>query len=436
MKHFTILFFLMFLIFDSFGRNKSTEFTSKDTVFLVNKIPHFEFNLSYTDKFGDGTSIDRIKEIRIVSETRYIEVHTLYTNYWLRKGNHYTLYHDGFKPVIETFLEDRIQNNEIMFFAQLFHENPSLSITRSRQQIEIRDNVFRVKSKERYQQKIDYLEKQKTNISPFFYDLCSKFFLMEYLGDLLYLFEKKREEDVKQILLDHREVIYWDDLLFSSSYKQFLLSYVSLLNPNFSDDYSWTKEYFSGKVRDYLLFNMVKNGANIDSLTEFFNDCQDEDYKDYIKQKLMVKEKLLISKDQLLQIDLSQISLEDMLSKYRGKFVYVDIWASWCTPCRKLLSLSHKWQEQFKEDIEFIYISIDESGSRWINAVNNENLDKKNCYLISGQSNLIKEHRIIDGKGIPYYMIFDRNGKLVVGNAMRPDDPNFIDKVNDVLSKY
>ena len=134
-------------------------------------------------------------------------------------------------------------------------------------------------------------------------------------------------------------------------------------------------------------------------------------------------------------MDLSQISLEDMLSKYKGKFVYVDIWASWCAPCRKLLPLSHKWQEQFKDDIVFIYISIDENSRLWMNAVDKENLDKNNCYLISERSNFIKEHRIIGDRGIPYYMIFDRNGKLIVDNAMRPDDPYFIEKINEILFK-
>ena len=436
MKYFALLSFLTLIIFDSLGVDKYVKSPSKDTVFLVNKIPHFEFKLSYIDKFGDCINIGGIKENQLVAEMSYIEVETPSSNYWLRKGNHYILYHDGYHPMIETFSKDEIQNNETMFFAQLYQENSNLSKSWIRRQREIKDNVFHIKCELRYLQKIDYLNRQKEHVSPLFYDMCNRFFLVEYLEDLLYLFDKQGEENIKQILLNYRDVTDWDDLLFSQTYKQFILSYVLLLKSEFPEDFSRIKEHIRETISDYFLFNKIKDNVNKDLLIEFFNDCQDEDYKDYIKQKWMAKDKFLISKDLFLKIDLSQISLEDMLSQYKGKFIYIDICASWCAPCRKLFPLSHKLQAYFKEDIVFIYLSIDDNCKLWINVVNNENFDKNNCYLISEKSNFITEHRIINDRGIPYYLIFDRRGKLIVDNAMRPDDPNFIEKMDEILSDH
>ena len=262
MKYFVLLFFLTFINFTLLGRVYSVNPISQDTVFLINKIPNFNFNLSYIDKFGDYISIDGIEKNKIMSETPYIEIKTPFFNYWLRKGNYYELYgnyHDGFEPEMEISLKDRIQSdNEAMFFVHLYRENQNLSINFVQRQKEIKDNILRIKSKERYQQKIDYLNEQKANISPSFYDLCSKFFLIEYLDDLLYLFNERKEENIKQILLNYKDVIGWDDLIFSQTYKQFLLRYVLMLDPKFSEDYSGIKEYFNGKIRDYFLFNKIK----------------------------------------------------------------------------------------------------------------------------------------------------------------------------------
>ncbi len=108
----------------------------------------------------------------------YIEVEIPPSKYWLKTNNHYVLYHDGFNPMIETSFDDKIQNNEAMFFVRLYHENPNLSISWEQRQREIKDDVFRVKIKERYCQKIDYLEEQKTNISSQFYDLCKNTYIL------------------------------------------------------------------------------------------------------------------------------------------------------------------------------------------------------------------------------------------------------------------
>jgi thiol-disulfide isomerase/thioredoxin len=333
-----------------------------------------------------------------------------------------------FQPV------DKIQNNEALFFVQLYRDNPDLRINNVQEQKEVKEGIFHVKSEARYNRKVAYLENQKQNVSNLFFDLCKKFFRVEYLNDLLYLYEQEKGKKIEHILLRDKEYTQYDDLFFSRAYRNFCSSYDSLLNSDSNlTDYACIKNDFSGKIRDYFLFNLIKKNKNEESLKTFFNDCQDEEYQNYLRRELNVKEKLLSSKDLLIQADLSQISLEDMLSKYKGKVVYVDIWASWCRPCRKLLPKSHQLKEQFKEDVAFVYLSVDENVGQWENAVRNEHLDENNSYLISEKSSFIKEHEIIGKKGIPYYFIFDRTGKLIVDDAMRPDNRDFIEKMNHHL---
>jgi thiol-disulfide isomerase/thioredoxin len=190
------------------------------------------------------------------------------------------------------------------------------------------------------------------------------------------------------------------------------------------------------KIRNYFLFDLIKMSKKEESIHAFLNDCQDEDYRNYLEIVLKVRGKFISSKELLLQQDLVSISWEDVLSKYRGKVIYVDIWASWCAPCRALMPKSHKLKEQLKEDVAFIYLSIDKNAELWRKAALKESLDDQDSYLISEESNFIKEHEIVGIKGIPYYMIFNRNGELIVDDAMRPDDKNFVEKMNEIIQLF
>lgn len=409
-----------------------------DTIVLDRNLPNSRIDLAFFDKFGDYFSYKNkpIKEEILIIETPYLDVSASSAHrFWLRKGN-YHIFAIGEEqcPKFETFLPaDRIQDNEALFFIWFYQDNPDLKIGEKQKQDEIKTGVFHLKSEERYRQKLACLEKQGRTISPSFYDLCKKNFLVDYLSDLLYLYAREKREDIKQILLSYKEAIQFEDLLFSSSYRVFCKSYNLLIYLRSENDaYSRIKNNFSGKIRDYFLFELVKESESKELINTFLNDSQNEDYKNYIKQNFNIREEIFSAEDRLMQTNLSGISLKNVFSKYKGKVIYIDIWASWCGPCRRMLPKSRQLEEQFKNDVAFIYISIDKNAQHWIKAVQMEGLDEQNCYLISEKSNFIKEHEI---QGIPHYMIFDRNGELINNDAMRPDDKDFVTKMNEIINE-
>lgn len=110
------------------------------------------------------------------------------------------------------------------------------------------------------------------------------------------------------------------------------------------------------------------------------------------------------------------------LSDFKGKVVLVDVWATWCGPCRKELPYLKKLEEEMKgTDVVFIGVSLDEEKDRgkWKQFIADEQLPGVQLFA-SGWSHIAKAYKIT---GIPRFMVFDREGKIVTIKSPRPSDP-------------
>jgi len=119
----------------------------------------------------------------------------------------------------------------------------------------------------------------------------------------------------------------------------------------------------------------------------------------------------------------TELTFEQVLTKYEGKIILVDFWASWCAPCRKEMSFLKDLKLQFNEtELKIIEISIDKDYSAWVRASKLENLsnDIDNYIIVNWEkSNLYKTYNI---KTIPRYLLFDKDGKIIDDNAPRPSE--------------
>ncbi len=122
------------------------------------------------------------------------------------------------------------------------------------------------------------------------------------------------------------------------------------------------------------------------------------------------------------------------LSDFKGKVVLVDVWATWCGPCRQQIPYLKKLEEEMHgTDVVFGGVSVDESKDKqkWLDFIKTEGL-KGVQLLAGGWSKITKDYKIT---GIPRFMVFDKKGNIVSVDAPRPSSPELKKMLENELKK-
>jgi thiol-disulfide isomerase/thioredoxin len=121
------------------------------------------------------------------------------------------------------------------------------------------------------------------------------------------------------------------------------------------------------------------------------------------------------------------------LADLKGKYVYMDIWAQWCGPCKREIPYLKEIEAEYHDkNIEFVSISIDRERDydKWRAMVEDKELS--GIQLLADkdwESQFVKEYLI---KGIPRFILVDPQGKIVNSNAPRPSDQKLKKVFNDL----
>ena len=108
------------------------------------------------------------------------------------------------------------------------------------------------------------------------------------------------------------------------------------------------------------------------------------------------------------------------LSDYKGKVVVVDVWATWCMPCKAELPHLEALEKEMKgKDVVFISLSIDTEKEKWAQFIKEKALG--GVQLITYNKGTIVDDYAVDA--VPRFMVFSKQGKTVSTNAPRPSEP-------------
>jgi thiol-disulfide isomerase/thioredoxin len=181
------------------------------------------------------------------------------------------------------------------------------------------------------------------------------------------------------------------------------------------------------EVKDFLLFqsmnSYIKQQSNIDNIpketiTLFGQNCKNSDYLNKIYLDLQPKT--------------MPSYVQDILKKYVGKLVLIDIWASYCKPCRAEFPSEIKMMQKYP-DMAFIFFSTDNSNEAWQKAIEKHSdiLNKDNSFLLTktNHDELIKKINLIS---IPSYILISKDGNIINVDAPRPSSK----VIETLIEKY
>ena len=202
---------------------------------------------------------------------------------------------------------------------------------------------------------------------------------------------------------------------------------------------SISKDVKSQKIKNELLFADARYGISYTGeLQEYYdifmaNSTNDEHKKDITdKYNKLIK----LSKGNISPkfVDYENFkggttSLDDL----KGKYVYVDVWATWCGPCKReipyLKEITNKYDGK---NITFVSMSIDKKGAydKWRKMVEDEKLEGVQIFAPNDwKSQFVTDYGIM---GIPRFILIDPKGNIVNANAPRPSSKELIKLLTDL----
>lgn len=228
------------------------------------------------------------------------------------------------------------------------------------------------------------------------------------------------------------------DFLFSNPYKQ-------LVNINFNetvekqlkpdDQYLWKialpeiKKVKSPSIKNALLYALSYevSASNPDAQT-LYNELLATSTNPIFKKEITAKY------DKLKALSAGTLSPafdyenhkggKTSLESLKGKYVYIDVWATWCGPCLRELPALQKVEETYEgKNIEFVSLSVDtkKDYEKWKKMVTDKQMG--GIQIIADNdwnSQFAIDYAIVS---IPRFILLDPQGKIVSADAPRPSDP-------------
>lgn len=113
-----------------------------------------------------------------------------------------------------------------------------------------------------------------------------------------------------------------------------------------------------------------------------------------------------------------------LVEKYKGKALYIDVWATWCGPCLAEVPYARQMQNYFagRNDVVFVNLCLGSPANLWVKTLAEHNITGENYFLDEvASATFMQEYQL---SGYPSYLLVDKKGGIVTNKAPRPSHAN------------
>ncbi|NER18116.1 TlpA family protein disulfide reductase [Spongiivirga citrea] len=186
------------------------------------------------------------------------------------------------------------------------------------------------------------------------------------------------------------------------------------------------KGYVKDEYLNLLAFAMLSPSSELDEMYKMFmENTSNQTYKDEYKTKYEKLTALSSGRPSPTFDYENHKGGKTALTDLKGKYVYIDVWATWCAPCIAEIPSLKKLEAQYhNKNIEFVSISVDRKNAydKWKQMVIDKDLGGIQLYADNAfQSEFITGYSI---DAIPRFILIDPEGKIVNADAPRPSSPS------------
>ena len=186
-------------------------------------------------------------------------------------------------------------------------------------------------------------------------------------------------------------------------------------------------------VRDFAMYSILRKALHkgldpvtADLLSIFYKQCQNSIMLAEIRGEEHGWLRLASGKPAPTFEVITSTGEQVELDQFEGRYLYINFWASWCTPCLpEYDALAHLSDGLDTNSISLLAISVDSDKETWLSLCKKKSHSPViDAFLTQDLNDRVND--IYNVRSLPRYVLIDPSGKIIDANAPAPTDPSLM----------